>query len=219
MGRLRVLPGRAALPHPRLARFCGGEEAWQPSGGPEGLAACGKTRAAFDRRSIPAEPLRFAPFCVAFRSKYTRYSSLTRLVSRTPTGRTGPRRSRRSRGFHHRLLGRQHNHGADSGSPRVRHRHAALDHSATRCPSLRVRTSLLKHPAVGPRLRRPVNCTFAADRRRGAGLSEEEKMFNRNAVVIAGAAGAAALLVAAGRTSPGTLGIRGDARAGALGLT
>ena len=48
------------------------------------LTACGKTHAAFDRRSIPAEPLRFAPFCVAFRSKYTRYSSLTRLVSRAP---------------------------------------------------------------------------------------------------------------------------------------
>ena len=55
------------------------------------LTACGKSQAAFGRRSIPAEPLRFAPFCVAFRSKYTRYSSLTRLVSRTPTGRTGPR--------------------------------------------------------------------------------------------------------------------------------
>ena len=55
------------------------------------LAACGGTHAAFDRRSIPAEPLRFAAFCVAFRSKYTRYSSLTRLVSRTPTGRTGRR--------------------------------------------------------------------------------------------------------------------------------
>ena len=41
---------------------------------------------------------------VAFRSEYTRYSSLTRLVSRTPTGRTGPRRPRRSRGFHHRLF-------------------------------------------------------------------------------------------------------------------
>ena len=64
------------------------------------LAACGETQAAFERRSIPAEPLRFAPFCVAFRSKYTRYSSLTRLVSRAP------RRSRRSPGFHHRLLGR-----------------------------------------------------------------------------------------------------------------
>ena len=62
------------------------------------LTACGKTHAAFDRRSIPAEPLRFAPFCVAFRSKYTRYSSLTRLVSRAP------HRPRRSRGFHHRLL-------------------------------------------------------------------------------------------------------------------
>ena len=62
------------------------------------LTACGKTQAAFDRRSIPAEPLRFAAFCVAFRSKYTRYSSLTRLVSRAP------HRSRRSPGFHHRLL-------------------------------------------------------------------------------------------------------------------
>ena len=49
-------------------------------------------------------PLRFAPFCVAFRSKYTRASSpgggssLTRLVSRAP------HRARRSPGFHHRLL-------------------------------------------------------------------------------------------------------------------
>ena len=54
------------------------------------LAACGETQAAqfsrwgLERRSIPAEPLRFAPFCVAFRSKYTRYSSLARLVSRAP---------------------------------------------------------------------------------------------------------------------------------------
>ena len=61
-------------------------------------------------------PRRFAPLIVAFRSKYTRASSpgggssLTRLVSRTPTGRTG--RSRRSRGFHHRLL-RAGVHGAD----------------------------------------------------------------------------------------------------------
>ena len=75
---------------------------------PEGLTACGKTHTAFDRRSIPAEPRRFAPLIVAFRSKYTRASSpgggssLTRLVSRTPTGRTG--RARRSPGFHHRLL-------------------------------------------------------------------------------------------------------------------
>ena len=65
---------------------------------PLGLAACGETQAAFGRRSIPAEPLRFAPFCVAFRSKYTRYSSLTRLVSRAP------HQPRRSPGFHHRLL-------------------------------------------------------------------------------------------------------------------
>ena len=43
-------------------------------------------------------PRRFAPLIVAFRSKYTRYSSLTRLVSRAP------RRPRRSHGFHHRLF-------------------------------------------------------------------------------------------------------------------
>ena len=60
--------------------------------------ACDKTHAAFDGRCIPAEPPRFAALCVAFRSKYTRYSSLTRLVSRAP------RPSRRSRGFHHRLF-------------------------------------------------------------------------------------------------------------------
>ena len=62
------------------------------------IAAGGKTRAAFERRCIPAEPRRFAPLIVAFRSEYTRYSSLTRLVSRAP------HRSRRSREFHHRLL-------------------------------------------------------------------------------------------------------------------
>ena len=38
-------------------------------------------------------PRRFAPLIVAFRSKYTRYSSLTRLVSRAP------HRPRRSPGF------------------------------------------------------------------------------------------------------------------------
>ena len=62
------------------------------------LTACGKTHAAFGRRCIPPEPLRFAPFFVAFRSKDTRYSSLTRLVGRAP------HRPRRSREFHHRLL-------------------------------------------------------------------------------------------------------------------
>ena len=68
------------------------------------LTACGKTHAAFGRRCIPTEPLRFAPFFVAFRSKYTRASSpgggssLTRLVGRAP------HRPRRSREFHHRLL-------------------------------------------------------------------------------------------------------------------
>ncbi len=45
-------------------------------------------------------PRRCAPLIVAFRSKYTRYSSLTRLVSRAP------RRPRRSLGFHHRLFHR-----------------------------------------------------------------------------------------------------------------
>ena len=75
------------------------------------LAACGQSHAAFDRRCIPAEPRRFAPLIVALRSKYTRASSpgggssLARLVSRTPTGRTGPHRSRYSRHFIHRLLG------------------------------------------------------------------------------------------------------------------
>ena len=54
------------------------------------------SRWGLERRCIPAEPRRFAVLCVAFRSKYTRYSSLTRLVSRAP------RRSRRSREFHHR---------------------------------------------------------------------------------------------------------------------
>ena len=48
------------------------------------LTAGGKTHAAFDRRSIPPEPRRCAPLIVAFRSKYTRYSSLTRLVGRAP---------------------------------------------------------------------------------------------------------------------------------------
>ena len=74
------------------------------------LAACGKTHAAqfsrwgLDGRCIPPEPPRFAGLCVALRSKYTRASSpgggssLVRLVSRAP------RPSRRSRGFHHRLL-------------------------------------------------------------------------------------------------------------------
>ena len=57
------------------------------------LAACSGTQAAFARRSIPAEPLRFALFCVAFRSKYTGYSSLTRLVSRAPRPHRAGRRS------------------------------------------------------------------------------------------------------------------------------
>ena len=57
-----------------------------------------ETHAAFGRRSIPAEPRRCAPLIVALRSEYTRYSSLTRLVSRAPP------RPRRSHGFHHRLF-------------------------------------------------------------------------------------------------------------------
>ena len=64
------------------------------------LTAYGETQMAFDRRCIPAEPRRFAALSVAFRSKYTRYSSLTRLVSRAP------HRSRCSRHFAHRLLTR-----------------------------------------------------------------------------------------------------------------
>ena len=40
----------------------------------------------------------FAPLIVALRSEYTRYSSLTRLVS------PAPHRPRRSPGFHHRLF-------------------------------------------------------------------------------------------------------------------
>ena len=79
-------------------------------------AACRQSHAAqFSRwglggRCIPAETCRFAALIVALRSKYTRASSpgggssLARLVSRTPTGRTGPRPPRRSRHFVHRLL-------------------------------------------------------------------------------------------------------------------
>ena len=78
------------------------------------LTTCGETHAAqfsrrgLGRRSIPAEPRRYAALCVAFRSKYTRASSpgggssLTRLVSRAPP------RPRRSPGFHHRLLERDY---------------------------------------------------------------------------------------------------------------
>ena len=68
--------------------------AWRPPS----LTACGQSHAAFDRRCIPAETLRFASLIVALRSKYTRYSSLARLVSRAP------HRSRRSHHFIHRLL-------------------------------------------------------------------------------------------------------------------
>ncbi len=68
-----------------------------------GLAAGGGTHAAFGRRSIPAEPRRFAPLIVAFRSKYTRYSSLTRLVSRAPRPHRENWRARRSLGFRYRL--------------------------------------------------------------------------------------------------------------------
>ena len=89
-----------------------------PGGGPLSrailsLTACGETQAAqfsrwgLERRCIPAEPRRFAAFCVAFRSKYTRYSSLTRLVSRALP------RSRRSPGFHYRLLRGTRREGSD----------------------------------------------------------------------------------------------------------
>ena len=49
-----------------------------------GQTARDETHVAFGRRSIPAEPRRYAPLIVAFRSEYTGYSSLTRLVSRAP---------------------------------------------------------------------------------------------------------------------------------------
>ena len=71
------------------------------SSGKTGSAAGGKALAAFERRCIEAEPPRLAALGVAFRSGYTRYSSLTRLVSRAP------RRSRRSPELHHRLLARR----------------------------------------------------------------------------------------------------------------
>ena len=89
-----------------------------PGGGPLSrailsLTACGETQAAqfsrwgLERRCIPAEPRRFTAFCVAFRSKYTRYSSLTRLVSRALP------RSRRSPGFHYGLLRGTRREGTD----------------------------------------------------------------------------------------------------------
>ena len=70
----------------------------------DGTHAAQFSRWGLGRRSIPAEPRRFAPLIVAFRSEYTRASSpgggssLTRLVSRASP------RPRRSPGFHHRLL-------------------------------------------------------------------------------------------------------------------
>ena len=51
---------------------------------PPGQAACRQSLVAFERRCIPAERPRFASLIVALRSKYTRYSSLARLVSRAP---------------------------------------------------------------------------------------------------------------------------------------
>ena len=98
-GRATYVSGRRGIlrvePFYRSEKVCGVSLV---SRQPGGLTACGKTHAAFGAGCIPAEPLRFAPFCVAFRSKYTRYSSLTRLVSRALPA------PRRSRGFHHRLL-------------------------------------------------------------------------------------------------------------------
>ena len=76
-----------------------------------GQTAGSETHAAFGRRSIPPEPRRCAPLIVALRSEYTRYSSLTRLVSRAP------RRPRRS--------------------PPAVHRGCSLHHSALFTASLR----------------------------------------------------------------------------------
>ena len=63
-----------------------------------GPAAGEQDDAAFGQRCIPPEPRRFAALVVALRSKYPRYSSLARLVSRAP------HRPRRSRHLAHRLL-------------------------------------------------------------------------------------------------------------------
>ena len=99
-------PGHPArLPHRQLDHS-------HPVPGGCALAACGETQAAVGGSSGDASrlnhsaslrsALRFGRNTLPF-SRWG-YSSLTRLVSRTPTGRTGPHRSRRSPGFHHRLL-------------------------------------------------------------------------------------------------------------------
>ena len=88
----RFLPPRAAA----------SADGHRDDGGVPGIArhltACGKSHAAFERRCIPPEPRLCEALCVALPSKYTRYSSLARLVRRAP------RHSRRSRDFLHRLL-------------------------------------------------------------------------------------------------------------------
>ena len=88
----RFLPPRAAA----------SADGHRDDGGVPGIArhltACGKSHAAFERRCIPPEPRLCEALCVALPSKYTRYSSLARLVRRAP------RHSRRSRDFPHRLL-------------------------------------------------------------------------------------------------------------------
>ena len=108
------------------------------------LAACGKTHAAFGRRCIPPEPLRFAPFFVAFRSKYTRYSSLTRLVGRAP------HRPRRSREFHHRLLAPVRQHMVPRPDRKLRQRLPAPRTLRPRDPEEVTRKRRQPHAVVNP---------------------------------------------------------------------
>ena len=100
--RLLTAGGKTHAAFPSQKRWVSGGPAPHPFR--SGVYAVLAPRSGNERRSIPPEPRRCAALCVAFRSKYTRASSpgggssLTRLVSRAP------RRSRRSRGFHHKLL-------------------------------------------------------------------------------------------------------------------
>ena len=81
---------RSALPATPAGGGGGRRRPFPLAGASPGLTACGETHAAqfsrwgLERRCIPAEPRRFASLIVALRSKYTRYASLARLVSRAP---------------------------------------------------------------------------------------------------------------------------------------
>ena len=107
------------------------------------LTAGGKTHAAFGRRCIPPEPLRCAPLFVAFRSEYTRYSSLTRLVGRAP------HRPRRSREFHHRLLAPEAEQGVVEQSPSVEDPFDDLPNGAPATRSVSDEVDAFQHRRVG----------------------------------------------------------------------